>query len=44
MESTGLPGKVQISGETATLLREAGKGAWVTPRASEVFVKGKGEV
>jgi Adenylate and Guanylate cyclase catalytic domain len=44
MESTGLPGRIQVSAETAKLLIAAGKDAWVTPRDTKVFAKGKGEV
>jgi class 3 adenylate cyclase len=44
MESTGLPGHIQVSAETAKLLMAAGKDQWVTPRATKVFAKGKGEV
>ena len=44
MESTGKAGRVQISGETARLLEEAGKSEWFQPRATKVFVKGKGEL
>lgn len=44
MESTGLPGRVQVSSETAELLKNEGKGEWVIQRESEVFVKGKGNL
>mmetsp|Transcript_27767 Transcript_27767/g.64985 ORF Transcript_27767/g.64985 Transcript_27767/m.64985 type:complete len:1198 (+) Transcript_27767:98-3691(+) len=42
MESTGKPGVIQVSHDTAEILKEAGKGAWVTPREEMVQVKGKG--
>ena len=44
MESTGLPGRIQISYETAEQLKASGKNDWVAARCSEVFVKGEGEV
>ena len=44
MESTGERGRIQISGETAELLRAADKGDWFEPRAGKVTVKGKGEL
>ena len=44
MESTGLPGRIQVSEKTAELLRKAGKESWMTPRDGMVFAKGKGEV
>jgi class 3 adenylate cyclase len=44
MESTGLPGRIQVSAETAALLLAAGKDHWVTPRDTKIFAKGKGEV
>ena len=42
MESTGKPGHVQISQETADLLISAGKENWVRPRDDRVAAKGKG--
>ena len=44
MESTGQPGRIQVSSDTADLLKAAGKDRWVTPRNTMVFVKGKGEL
>ena len=44
MESTGLPGRIQLSAETAELLIAAGHEKWITPRETKVFAKGKGEV
>ncbi|KAL7560643.1 hypothetical protein ACA910_001327, partial [Epithemia clementina (nom. ined.)] len=44
MESTGIPGQIQISAATADLLRQGGKDHWVTPRDHLVAVKGKGEM
>ncbi|CAB9524169.1 Receptor-type guanylate cyclase gcy [Seminavis robusta] len=44
MESTGEPGKVQISKESAVLLQASGKGNWLEPRADPVSVKGKGHM
>ena len=44
MESTGKAGKVQVSLETAELLREAGRGGWVLPRNDTVIAKGKGQL
>jgi class 3 adenylate cyclase len=39
MESTGLPGKVQLSQQTATILEGAGKSHWITPREEEIVAK-----
>ena len=44
MESTGMPGRVQISSDTAALLQDAGKDRWISARESDVFVKGKGDL
>jgi class 3 adenylate cyclase len=44
MESTGQPGKIQISEETAEFLIEAGKESWLTPREERIVAKGKGEL
>jgi hypothetical protein len=44
MESTGLPGRIQISQDTAELLISAGKVAWITKRDEKVVAKGKGEM
>ena len=42
MESTGKPGHIHLSLETANLLAAAGKAKWVRPREDEVYAKGKG--
>jgi Adenylate and Guanylate cyclase catalytic domain len=44
IETSGVPGKVHISHETAVLLQQAGKAHWVVPRDHVVSLKGKGEV
>mmetsp|Transcript_41802 Transcript_41802/g.100699 ORF Transcript_41802/g.100699 Transcript_41802/m.100699 type:complete len:1172 (+) Transcript_41802:71-3586(+) len=44
MESSGLPGRIQLSPETADLLKEAGLSKWVVPRSQKILVKGKGEM
>jgi 3'5'-cyclic nucleotide phosphodiesterase/Adenylate and Guanylate cyclase catalytic domain len=43
-DSTGIKEKIQLSESTATLLRDAGKGHWVVPRADKITAKGKGEM
>jgi class 3 adenylate cyclase len=43
MESNGLPGRIQVSQQTAYLLIDAGKGSWITPREDVIEAKGKGE-
>ena len=44
MESTGKPGRIQISNTTATLLTAAGKTSWIKPREDVVLAKGKGVI
>jgi hypothetical protein len=44
MESTGIPGRIQISEETATLLRAADKETWLAERDAKIAVKGKGDL
>jgi Adenylate and Guanylate cyclase catalytic domain len=44
MESTGVPGRIQLSQETADLLAAAGKSHWIKPREETVYAKGKGEM
>lgn len=44
METTGLPGLVQISQATADILAKHGKVAWFTARDEAVLVKGKGHL
>ena len=41
IESSGLPGHIHCSEETAELLRTAGKKAWIEKRADNVMAKGK---
>jgi hypothetical protein len=42
MESSGIPGRIQLSQETADLLTAAGKTSWLIPRPDVVVAKGKG--
>ena len=42
MESTGQPGRIHVSKETASLLMAAGQGHWVQQREDVVTTKGKG--
>ena len=44
MESTGRPGMIQLSQQTADLLSVAGKSHWIRPREEAVHAKGKGEL
>jgi Adenylate and Guanylate cyclase catalytic domain len=44
MESTGTKDKIQISQDTANLLKAAGKESWISPRDEKVLAKGKGEL
>lgn len=44
MESTCHPNKIQVSEETARLLREEGYDDWLVPRKGLVRAKGKGEL
>ena len=44
MESTGQSGKIQVSGETAALIRRAGRQRWLSKRKDAVSAKGKGEM
>jgi hypothetical protein len=37
-----VPNRIQVSQATAELLKEAGKGSWITPRTDAVHAKGKG--
>lgn len=43
MESTSMPGKIQVSEDTAALLQKAGKD-WLVKREDGVIAKGKGEM
>ena len=42
--STGVPGKIHVSQQTADLLRSGGKGDWVSARSNLIVAKGKGEI
>ena len=42
MESTGVPGRIHISEDTAAELRYEGKEEWLTPRPDSVVARGKG--
>ena len=44
VESTGEPGRIHVSQETAGLLANSGKAEWLEKRADKVFAKGKGEI
>ena len=44
MESTGIPGKIHVSLETADALIASGRSKWVTEREDAIFAKGKGEL
>ena len=44
MESTGQPGRMHASEQTAIELRARGKGSWLTAREDKVLAKGKGEL
>lgn len=44
MESTGVAGRIQVSTETAILLKNAGKDCWIAPRQELIMAKGKGEL
>ncbi|KAL3805981.1 hypothetical protein ACHAW5_006588 [Stephanodiscus triporus] len=44
MESTGLPGKIQVSEETAKLIQRDSKSQWLTKRDTMITAKGKGEL
>jgi len=42
MESTGAPNMIQVSEETATILKNEGFESWLRPREDLVYAKGKG--
>ncbi|CAB9506494.1 Receptor-type guanylate cyclase gcy [Seminavis robusta] len=42
MESTGEKNRIQVSADTAALIKAAGKGKWLSPRTERAQVKGKG--
>jgi hypothetical protein len=44
MESTGKPGKIQVSQETADEIIGRGKVHWLRPRKDKIVAKGKGEL
>lgn len=44
MESSGQPGRIHVSSETANELIRLGKGKWLTPRGDAIVAKGKGEM
>jgi class 3 adenylate cyclase len=44
MESTGRINMIQVSPQTANLLKDEGLGKWVVPRENLVAVKGKGQM
>ena len=44
MESTGMVGKIQISEETAQLVRRGHKSRWLSKRDKTITAKGKGEL
>lgn len=44
MESSGKPGFVHVSKETADLLTQSGKKHWLTMREEKIVAKGKGEL
>ena len=44
MESTGLGGKIQVSEETAELIRQDGKSSWLNKRDTMITAKGKGQL
>lgn len=44
MEKHCLRNRIHVSEATAELLRAAGKGKWLQPHASKMFLKGSGEV
>lgn len=44
MESSSEPNRIQCSKETASLLIDAGKGAWIEKRTDSIHLKGLGSV
>jgi len=44
MESTGMGGKIQVSEETAELIRKDGKARWLHKRDTMIEAKGKGRL
>jgi hypothetical protein len=44
MESTGAPGKIQMSKDTAKSITDLGKANWLIPRNEVITAKGKGEM
>lgn len=43
-ESSGKPGRIHISKQTAQLIKEAGLKEWIRPRKHKVYAKGKGQL
>ncbi|CAB9514386.1 Receptor-type guanylate cyclase gcy [Seminavis robusta] len=44
IETSSVPGKIHISDFTAELLKKAGKGKWLVPRAEKIPLAGKGDM
>ena len=44
MESSGIPGRIQVSQATADALALRGKSHWLTPREEVIEAKGLGRV
>jgi Adenylate and Guanylate cyclase catalytic domain len=44
MESTGYTNRIHVSESTAELIKAAGKGHWIHPRAERIEAKGKGSI
>ncbi|CAB9521868.1 Receptor-type guanylate cyclase gcy [Seminavis robusta] len=44
IETSSIPGKIHISDFTAELLKKAGKGKWLVPRAEKIPLAGKGDM
>ena len=44
MESTGIKSQIHLSQETADLIINSGKSAWIKPREDKVHAKGKGKI
>lgn len=44
MESTGVPGRIHVSEETAAELKKHGKTSWLKNRLDKVVAKGLGSI
>ena len=44
MESTGVPGRIQLSEAAAAEVIAVGRGEWLTERPDKIVAKGKGEM